>query len=231
MIGVNSIGDRGEWTEGRLPQGRYPVLWLVTPEGQIIVGPSAIEKAGRVARRLRDNGKGGHWSGWVYTLAGKNGDLFVSVVRKMSTPAWNGAHSLLEARDWFAEEIGRPVDFTSFDEAVKKGWPARHDELVALDEAVARLEEENSTEADTAEFATRTVKFTRASFGRHMGGMDLPGGGHVSLTLTDKEAGTIEGLPCGAKVISFAKTACRWGGTWEAIIAVPAAGDCAPDGK
>ena len=231
MIGVNIIGDRGEWTEGRLPQGRYPVLWLITPEGQIVVGPSAIEKAERVARRLRDNGKGGHWSGWVYTLTGKNGDLFVSVVRKMSTPAWNGAHSLLEARDWFAEAVGRPVDFASCAEALKGGWSHRYDELVALDEAVARLEEENSTDAEAAEFVTRTVKFTRASFGRHMGSLDVPGGGHVSLTLTDKEVGTIEELPEGAKVVSFVKTACRWGGTWEAVIAVPAAGDCAPDGK
>lgn len=230
MIGVNIIGDRGEWAEGRLPQGRYPVLWLITPEGQIVIGPSAIEKAGRVARRLRDNGEGGHWSGWIYTLAGKNGDLFVSVVKKMSTPAWNGAHSLLEARDWFAEAIGRPVNFASFAEAVKKKWPTRHDELVALDEAVARLEEENSTDTEAAEFVTRTVKFTRASFGRHMGNLDALGG-TVSLTLTNKETGTIEGLPKGAKVVSFVKTACRWGGTWEAVIAVPAAGDCAPDGR
>lgn len=231
MIGVNIIGDHGEWAEGRLPQGRYPVLWLITPEGQIVIGPPAIEKAGRVARRLRDNGEGGHWAGWIYTLAGKNGDLFVSVVRKMSTPAWNGAHSVLEARDWFAEAVGRPVDFSSFAAALKGGWSHRYNELVALDEAVARIEEENSTEAEEARFETRTVKFTRASFGRHMGGMDLPGGGHVSLTLADKEAGTIEGLPEGAKVVSFAKTACRWGGTWEAVIAVPAAGDCAPDDR
>ena len=230
MIGVNIIGDRGEWTEGRLPQGRYPVLWLITPEGQIVVGPSAIEKAERVARRLRDNGKGGHWSGWVYTLTGKNGDLFVSVVRKMSTPAWNGAHSLLEARDWFAEAVGRPVDFASFAEALKGGWSHRYDELVALDEAVARLEEENSTDAEAAEFVTRTVKFTRSPRIGHIGTLETPSG-NVTLTLADKEAGTIEGLPEGAKVVSFVKTACRWGGTWEAVIAVPAAGDCAPDSK